>query len=118
MSIYIEFGKRLASLRQEKKMSQADISKKLGIAQTTYSGYENGARKIPLELIQSLSVIFDVSPTFLVSGQQPAPNINDMSLNGLNVARAFEQADPRIQNAVCALLEIPIPNKELERKNA
>jgi transcriptional regulator with XRE-family HTH domain len=70
-NIYLEFGKRLAELRLSIGMSQNDISKKLGIAQTTYSGYENGVRKIPLEFISALADILNVSPTYLISGKKP-----------------------------------------------
>ena len=67
--IYKDFGKRLSVLRNEKQLSQQEVSKYLGIAQTTYSGYENGVRKIPLEIIDSLADFFKVSPTYLVTGK-------------------------------------------------
>ena len=48
--IYQEIGLRLAKLRNERNLSQVDIAKKFHIGQTTYSSYENGTRKIPLDL--------------------------------------------------------------------
>ena len=61
MNIYIEFGRRLAFIRQNSKLSQSQIAQKLNIAQSTYAGYEKGVRKIPLEIIVQLSKILNIS---------------------------------------------------------
>ena len=70
MNIYIEFGRRLASIRQNSKLSQSQIAQKLNIAQSTYAGYEKGVRKIPLEIIVQLSKILNISPTVLILGDE------------------------------------------------
>ena len=49
--LYQEIGLRVAQLRNEHNLSQADIAKRFHIGQTTYSSYENGTRKIPLDLV-------------------------------------------------------------------
>ena len=68
--IYQEIGLRLAKLRNERNLSQADIAKKFHIGQTTYSSYENGTRKIPLDLLNELAYFFRVSPTYLFCGSE------------------------------------------------
>ena len=70
MNIYIEFGRRLAFIRQNSKLSQSQIAQKLNIAQSTYAGYEKGVRKIPLEIIVQLSKILNISPTILILGDE------------------------------------------------
>jgi DNA-binding XRE family transcriptional regulator len=50
----------LANLRAEKEMKQEIVAKHLGILQSSYSGIENGQRRIrlPLDLILKFSAIF------------------------------------------------------------
>lgn len=70
MNIYIEFGRRLASIRQNSKLSQVQIAQKLNIAQSTYAGYEKGVRKIHLEIIVQLSKILNISTVGLILGDE------------------------------------------------
>lgn len=68
--LYQEIGIRVAQLRNERNLSQADIAKEFHIGQTTYSSYENGTRKIPLDLVNELAYFFNVSPTYLFRGNE------------------------------------------------
>lgn len=66
---YEQFGKNAAKLRDEKDLSQAQISKMLGIPQSTYANYETGKRKAPLQILKRLAAIFDVSIDYLLTGE-------------------------------------------------
>lgn len=68
--LYQEIGLRLAQLRLEHGYSQADIAKEFHIGQTTYSSYENGTRKIPLDLVNNLAYFYNVSLTYLFRGNE------------------------------------------------
>ncbi|MDD6396477.1 MAG: helix-turn-helix transcriptional regulator [Firmicutes bacterium] len=59
--IYQELGVRIARLRMKQGLSQSQIAGMLHIAQTTYSNYENGTHKIPLEQLQVLAAFYKVS---------------------------------------------------------
>ena len=101
MNIYIEFGKRLAEMRQQINLSQKSIADKLEITQSTYAGYETGSRKIPLELIVRLSKILNISPTVLILGKE-INIINDFTASELELIKKFRQLDAdgkqRIEN--------------------
>ena len=101
MNIYIEFGKRLAEMRQQINLSQKSIADKLEIPQSTYAGYETGSRKIPLELIVRLSKILNISPTVLILGKE-INIINDFTASELELIKKFRQLDAdgkqRIEN--------------------
>lgn len=64
----VAFGKRLLMLRTEKSISQAEAAQKLGMAQTTYAGYETGKRNATVSLIQKFSSFYGVTPNYLVDG--------------------------------------------------
>ena len=59
--IYLELGVRIARLRMRSGMSQSQVASMLHIAQTTYSNYESGSHKIPLEQLQQLVLFYRVS---------------------------------------------------------
>ncbi len=71
--IYRQFGSRLQAARLKAGLSQQDIATKLGIAQTTYSGYEQGTRKIPLKMITMFSLALNISADELIMGKTTNP---------------------------------------------
>ena len=58
---YIKIGKKMKEIRMEKHCSQKETAKKLGLAISTYSNYENGYREPPMEVIQSFCTLFNLT---------------------------------------------------------
>jgi Predicted transcriptional regulators len=58
--------KRIKELREERKLTQKLVSKKLNIPQNTYSQYENGKREIKLITLIEISKFYDVSICYLL----------------------------------------------------
>ena len=56
---------RIKEIRQEKKLSQKDLAKKLNISQQAISLYEKGDREPKLETWQKLADFFGVSVPYL-----------------------------------------------------
>lgn len=50
----------LKDIRKEKGFTQESLAKKIGIAKTTYSSYEQGARRPSLENAKKLSKVLEV----------------------------------------------------------
>ncbi|WP_179215788.1 helix-turn-helix domain-containing protein [Paenibacillus sp. MY03] len=63
------FSERLRQLRSKTGLSQTEIARRLGIARTTYSGYENGSREPDLKTLNKLSEHFDVDLNWLIAGE-------------------------------------------------
>ena len=99
MNIYIEFGRRLASIRQNSKLSQSQIAHKLNIAQSTYAGYEKGVRKIPLEIIVQLSKILNISPTVLILGDE-ANIVKEYTISEQELIKKYRQLTAEQQGAI------------------
>lgn len=99
MNIYIEFGRRLASIRQNSKLSQSQIAQKLNIAQSTYAGYEKGVRKIPLEIIVQLSKILNISPTILILGNE-ANIVKEYTISEQELIKKYRQLTAEQQGAI------------------
>ena len=67
---------RIRDIREDNDLTQKDIAKLLNVAQRTYSGYENGTRNIPVQLIVKLAIYYEVSTDYLLNltdDPQPYP---------------------------------------------
>lgn len=62
--------RRLASLREKSGMSQQEVSKRLGIARTTYASYEQGTREPDINMLIKISSLHDVSLEWLINGRE------------------------------------------------
>lgn len=81
---YTFFIRRIRALRKEAGYTQADVSRLLNIQRQTYCNYENGTRMPPLEIIVSLSNLYQVSVDSLVNEtpvqERPVPNTYEIKL--------------------------------------
>jgi len=59
-------SKKLIELRKEHKITQEELSKKIGVSRTTLVNYENGRRKPDYEILQRIADYFEVSTDFLL----------------------------------------------------
>ncbi|UAL52661.1 helix-turn-helix domain-containing protein [Bacillus sp. CMF21] len=57
---------RLTTLRKGKRWSLQYTADRLGIAKSTYAGYESGHRRPSLEALKSMADLFDVSTDYLL----------------------------------------------------
>lgn len=62
----ILFGKRLAELRKEKKITQRELSDKLNISKSSLAMYETDKRQPPNDVLVKLADYFDVSVDYLL----------------------------------------------------
>jgi len=69
------FAERLKSLRLKHRMLQKDMAKKLGITTSAYGFYEQGKREPPIEIINKIASIFDVSTDYLLGRSDDTINI-------------------------------------------
>jgi len=71
-------GDRLSDERTKKKMTMQQVADKLGIARSTYAGYESGYREPDAEALSKLSDIFNVSIDYIVKGKRSSSNDEEM----------------------------------------
>lgn len=117
-SVYKDFGCRLATIRKEVGMTQSEVAKKLNNVQSTYSGYEWGTRKVTLELIRDLASIFEVTPYYLILGENSHLSDRDkkISQSAYEVAQAYNAAEPRARESVRYMLNLPPENEKGRRE--
>ena len=62
-------GERIKQVRKELKINQQQFANLLGITERTLRNYEKGEREIPHSVIQKLTHLFNINPTWLLTGQ-------------------------------------------------
>lgn len=72
---------RLEEIRQEKKLSQKDLAKKLNISQQAISLYEKGEREPKLETWQKLADFFNVPVDYLLGISKDSSTLTIDDLN-------------------------------------
>ena len=57
---------RIRNLRTDAELTQENIAQMLGVKQNTYSQYELGVLRYPIEVIVKLAVFYNTSVDYLV----------------------------------------------------
>lgn len=83
-------GPRIAALRRQAGMSQADLARQLGCSASAVGMYEQGRREPPSDLLVQLARIFGVTTDYLLTGSIREPQdqkiLADVLLRSLNEA--------------------------------
>ena len=61
-----DFGIRLRELRRRKKMTQAQVDKRLNLSKTAVSGYENNTKTPSVDVLIQLSILYGVTTDYLL----------------------------------------------------
>lgn len=71
-------AKRLAVLRKQKKITQDEIAKFLGITRPAYTAYEKGRRHPDYDTLRRIADFFNVSTDYLLGRtDDPSPKIKE-----------------------------------------
>ena len=62
----VQFGKKLKELRAYKKITQAELAKKLGVGESTIRGWENKNIQTSFEVLVKLADLFEVTTDYLL----------------------------------------------------
>jgi transcriptional regulator with XRE-family HTH domain len=68
------YTERIRALREDKDLSQTTVANAIHVAQTTYSDYENGKVRIPIECLINLAKFYNVDMNY-ITGVSNVKNI-------------------------------------------
>jgi|SRR5699024_12540400 len=78
---------RNLKLKEDKKWTQEYVAKQLDISRVSYTGYENGTKQPPYQVLIGIANLYNVDIDFLL-GRYDEPKIGYVShnnvLNGIN----------------------------------
>ncbi|MBD2845934.1 helix-turn-helix transcriptional regulator [Paenibacillus sp. IB182496] len=78
------FAKRLKQLRKKRKYSMQEVADQVGVAKSTYAGYESGYRQPTLETTQAIARKLHTSADYLlgltdhIDPQEPSSNAREL----------------------------------------
>ena len=67
---YTALGRALSEARDSRGYTQAQFARVLGIAQSTYGGYEAALRKIPIHILKQAADKLNISVDSLLNGTE------------------------------------------------
>lgn len=84
---------RLISLRENLKMTQVEMAKVVGVKRSTYAGWETKVDTIPLEHLNNISNIYDISLDYLTYiSDNNDTNFKHIELNSVDVGKRLREA--------------------------
>jgi transcriptional regulator with XRE-family HTH domain len=69
---FVRLGSRIAALRKQAQITQVQLAKTLGVAQSTLNAYELGQRRVPVSALPVLATALAVSVEELIGERVPA----------------------------------------------
>ncbi|RKN85888.1 helix-turn-helix domain-containing protein [Paenibacillus ginsengarvi] len=104
-------GETIMQLRKQMRLSQQAVALRLGIAKSTYAGYESGYREPSVDTLRQLADLFGVSVDRLLGQDMPAPRQTPNAS-----APTSEPDDPELGIWFKELLEAPEERRDELRK--
>lgn len=105
----MSFGGRLKEARNAKKLTQKEVSGKLGIDHTTISKYENNQSEPDNETLRRLASLYDSSIDFLLGWTQetdPANKLNKYLEYELTDEEIIERLNFKVDNITLSENEV------------
>ena len=98
-------GEQLKDLRESRNLTQSELAKILGVAQSTYSQYEIGDRKLPDDLKTKIADYYEVTIDYLFGRPQNDKQSFSASPKIRAIARSAEDVTEEDQDFVLDLLK-------------
>ncbi len=92
-------GARIAALRSQAGMSQAELAKRLSVSPSAVGMYEQGRREPSMDRIVALAGIFGVTTDYLLTGQLLTPGDRLAMERVLEAIRAKADREIRVQRS-------------------
>ena len=81
----MKIGDKIRMLRKRKGLTQTELGEKLGVKTNAVSKWECGrVEDIPMSKVKAMSVLFDVTPSFLIYDEQLPSNATPLDVHSFH----------------------------------
>ncbi len=103
-------GKRLAALRQQRGLSQSELSRRTGVGQNLISEYESGKTRMNGAVIAHFVLLLNVSADEMlaVGDLEERPPLKEISRKIMRRAEMLEDLEPKDQKHILRSIDILI----------
>ena len=74
----MSFGERLKNLRLERRLTMQEVAFKIGLAKSSYAGYEGGHRSPPVDKLIALAKLYQVSTDYILGLTDIPDSVNSL----------------------------------------
>jgi len=117
------FAKRLKQMRKKRKLTMQEVADSVGVAKSTYAGYESGYRQPTIESIQTIARKLRTSADYLLGltdYPEPPTDFNHNAKEYLNVEKLHWDGVPLERSdldLIRNLLERMLRDRALQNKD-
>ncbi len=114
-----DIGSRLRKLRKERRMTQSELARQIGIQQSDLSRIEKGEYRVSLDNLFKLLGVFGVQATeFFAAGEQPRPAPAPVPLqqHDMQLLQVLRQLSPEAREEVQEFAEFKLRRERAERR--
>ena len=105
----------LKAARKAKRMTQTEVARYIGLAQSSYSAWENGTTKIDHASLLKLSDLFDVSIDYLLGNEseKPTAGSDELTKDEETVIQLLRQVPEEQRELVLNMIEAALKTQGL-----
>ena len=86
-------GHRIARLRREKGLTQAELTQQLKVSQPVVSDYENDVIRLPADVVVQIAEVLGASTDELLGRKAPAARSNGTSIQNRRLYRRMQEIE-------------------------
>jgi transcriptional regulator with XRE-family HTH domain len=111
-------GSRLRRLRKERKLTQADLARQIGIQQSDLSRMEQGEYRVSLDNLFKILRVFDLQIAEFFAELQEASQAmqRPLSHQDMQLLHLLRQLSPEARQEVQAFIEFKLRRERTERR--
>ncbi|MGM9534056.1 MAG: helix-turn-helix domain-containing protein [Intestinibacter sp.] len=92
------FGKRLAELRKENKITQRELANKLNISKSSLAMYETNKRQPTNDVLVKLADYFDVSVDYLLGRTIARKQVDTIAFHSIDDSELSDEGKEELRN--------------------
>lgn len=115
MGIYMKLYEKIKKLRTQKGLSQAELSKKLGITPGHVTRLETGKFNPSIDVLKNIAILFEVSADYLLDDS--LDNEYDIGLKNEPLSeriKTISTLDQKQQDAIITVIDSMIKEKKMK----
>jgi transcriptional regulator with XRE-family HTH domain len=111
-------GGRLRRLRKERRLTQSELARQIGIQQSDLSRMEKGEYRVSLDNLFKILNVFDVEVTEFFEGREVRPTASPQALThqDMQILQLLRQLSPQGRLEAQEYIEFKLRREQIERR--
>ncbi len=114
-----DIGVRLRRLRRERKLTQADLARQIGIQQSDLSRMEKGEYRVSLDNLFKILAVFDIKMADFfgdAATAQPAATSRPLAREDMQILQMLRRLSPEGRQEAMEFLEFKVRREAIDRR--